>query len=133
MNFHENQMQFAGANNPLYIVRSDAIERIKADNKGIGLQKGNFVNKRFTNHVFEMEDNDVYFIFSDGYASQFGGTLGKEKLKLMRFREYLLEASKIDTSQQYRLMHHHLMQWKGDAEQTDDILVMGFKRPTLQS
>lgn len=131
IDLYENQLQFAGANNPLYIVKDKVLTQIKADNKGIGLQKGGH-KKSFTNHTFDMEEECTYYIFSDGYVSQFGGEWGGEKFKHMRFREIILEISALPITEQKQGLQQCLTDWKKNTEQTDDILVIGFKKPSTR-
>ena len=123
IDFESSKIQFSGANNPLYIVRNNEIVQVKADKFPIGY---NIFDepKKYTTHELDVQKDDVLYIFSDGYADQFGGPKGK-KLMAGKFREILLEASKLDIHHQKQFLNNTIEQWKGNHEQVDDILVIG--------
>jgi serine phosphatase RsbU (regulator of sigma subunit) len=73
-----------------------------------------------------LEDGDIIYIFSDGYADQFGGPEGK-KFKYRRFRHLILTIHQLPMSKQHEYLEDSILKWKGDLEQVDDILVIGFK------
>lgn len=123
-------MQYAGANNPMYIVRAGELIEIKADKKAIGADHGNAELKTFTNQVFSLQRGDSLYLFSDGYADQFGGPesfRGGKKFKYNRFKSLLLEIQDKSMEEQKELLVKSYNEWKGDLEQVDDILVMGLK------
>lgn len=124
----ENLMHFAGANNPLYVIRNREIVQIQCDKRSIGLQK-NAKYFEFNNTVLEIHAADKYYMFSDGLASQFGGALGQEKLKFTKFREMLLKSADLTFAQQKTIILQELKQWQGNTEQTDDIMLIGFSVP----
>ncbi len=116
-------LRYAGAHNPLWILRkgSNEIEEIKADKQPIG----NFDNATsFTTHVIDLCEGDRIFIFSDGYADQFGGPKGK-KLKLTNFKHIILESANQDIVSQGGFIESSFIKWKGDYEQLDDVCVIG--------
>lgn len=119
-------LQYAGANNPLYIVRDGNIIQVKADNFPVGLSLTGKINK-FTNHKIELFEGDQLYIFSDGYADQIGGSNGLEKFKYPRFRELIVSVSDLCAPKQSDVLERNLYDWKGGNEQLDDILVIGFK------
>ena len=80
----------------------------------------------YTNHVIELQKGDVIYIFSDGYADQFGGEKGK-KLKLANLNAYLVEISTKKLSDQSNLLKNHFAAWKGNLDQVDDVCVFGVK------
>ena len=123
IDFEKNKVQFSGANNPLYISRNNEIIQIKADKFPIGY---NIFDepKNYTTHELDIQKGDVLYIFSDGYADQFGGPKGK-KLMAGKFREVLLQASKLNINDQKSFLNKTIEDWKGDHEQVDDILVIG--------
>jgi serine phosphatase RsbU (regulator of sigma subunit) len=124
-------IHFAGANNPLYIVNANGeLRQLPGDKMGIGIQKGK-PTSGFTNHIIEMSPTDRYFLFSDGFASQFGGENGNEKLKYSRFREMIIETSKLPMEDQKEQLLLRLQAWKGETEQTDDIMLLAFEAPQL--
>ncbi len=119
-------LEFSGAFNPLYLLRNNSIIEIKADRYSIGLEPTDTEKFDFTNHMVKLEKDDVFYIFSDGYVDQFGGPEGK-KYKYRRFRHLLLALHKLPIETQHHLLNKSIMEWKGDLEQVDDILVIGIK------
>lgn len=121
----DKTLKFSGAHNPLWIVRKDAteIEEYKANKQPIG----QFDNPEpYTTHSISLNDGDTFYIFSDGYADQFGGDKGK-KFKAANFKKLLLEAARVDVDQQRRLIDDAFELWRGTYEQLDDICVIGVK------
>ena len=123
MNTKTNMLEFAGAFNPLYIIRNREIIEIKGDKILVGPYMG-FERRSFTNHKFQLESKDRIYMFSDGYPDQFGGPEGK-KFKYRRFRHLLLSLCDQPLSTQHDILENSINEWKGDMEQVDDILVMG--------
>jgi len=120
------QLQYAGANNPIYIVRGKEFIEIKADKQAIGADTDNALVKTFTNHVIPLQKGDCVYLFTDGYADQFGGPLGK-KFKYKKFQELLIEMQDNTMEEQRHILNYHHEQWKGGLEQVDDILVIGVR------
>ncbi|NQX98539.1 MAG: SpoIIE family protein phosphatase, partial [Flavobacteriales bacterium] len=116
-------LEYAGAYNPLYLVRDGEVNQLKADKFAIG---GYFENpdQKYTNHTLQLQEKDYVYIFSDGYADQFGGPKGK-KFMYKRFRDYLLALNGKKMSAQKEFLDLTLEEWKGPLEQIDDILVIG--------
>jgi serine phosphatase RsbU (regulator of sigma subunit) len=123
VDFESKKVLFSGANNPLYISRNKEIIQIKPDKFPIGY---NIFDepKKYTTHELDVQQGDILYIFSDGYADQFGGPKGK-KLMAGKFREILLEASNLNINDQKSFLNKTIEEWKGDHEQVDDILVIG--------
>ncbi len=117
-------LEYAGANNPLYIIRDGEILITKADKFAIA----SFVDgeKVYTNHEFKLQKGDLIYVFSDGYADQFGGAKGK-KFMYKNFRNLLLEVHQLPLEKQKEILYKELKSWQGDVEQVDDILVIGVK------
>lgn len=119
-------VQYAGAFNPLYIIKngSDEVEQIKGNKFPIG----NFVGEeqKFTNHELQLEKGDTVYVFSDGYADQFGGPKGK-KFRYKNFRELLLSIQDKEMEEQRQILDTTIEDWKGNLEQIDDILVIGIR------
>jgi len=116
-------LEYAGAYNPLYLIRNGEVEQIKADKFPIG----SFFDenpKKYTNHVIQLEKGDDIYIFSDGYADQFGGPKGK-KFMYKRFRDYLLTLTGKNMYEQGNHLNNTLEEWKGPLEQIDDVIVIG--------
>lgn len=119
------ELEYAGAFNPLYLLRNGEIIQYKGDKFPIG----SFMDNRtsvFTNNKVQLQRGDQIYIFSDGYADQFGGARGK-KFMYKRFRDLLLEVEHKDISQQKDILQNSLYEWMRDEEQVDDILVMGVR------
>ncbi len=118
------KLEWAGANNPMYYVRDGVIDQIKADKHAIEVFQD--VEKDFVNHTFEIQEGDVYYIFSDGYPDQFGGPKGR-KFMYKRFRNYLEEIHKNPMEEQKQMLDRTIEEWRGSSKQIDDILVIGIR------
>jgi serine phosphatase RsbU (regulator of sigma subunit) len=119
-----NELQYAGAFNPLILVRGKELLETKADRFAIGRATGN--EKEFTNHVLTIEKGDVIYMFSDGYADQFGGPEGK-KFKTANLKELFVSMHEESMDNQRETLDITIENWRGGHEQIDDILVMGRK------
>lgn len=122
INYHTLELQFAGAFNPLYIVRGNELLQYKADKFPVGMFVGG--KRNFTNNKVQLQKGDTIYIFSDGYADQFGGPKGK-KFMAGNFRNLLIEASKLPIDSQKDMLNKTLEAWRGNLEQVDDILIIG--------
>ena len=118
------ELQFSGANNPVYIIRDKNITELKGDRMPIGVNA--VEEKSFTNHTFQLEENDLLYLFTDGFADQFGGPFGK-KIKYGPFREYIRQVSGESIYNQKEILIGVLENWKKNLEQVDDILIIGCK------
>jgi ligand-binding sensor domain-containing protein/serine phosphatase RsbU (regulator of sigma subunit) len=119
-------LEYAGAFCPLYLIRDNKITEIKGDRFAIGLDEINFKDQSFKNHMIPLQEGDIIYIFSDGYADQFGGPDGK-KFKYRRFRHLLLNIHQLPMESQQDILETSLREWKGEHEQVDDIMVIGIK------
>ena len=118
-----NIMEYAGAYNPMWLIRKGELTEYKADKFPIGnLKTGE--NKKFTNHSIPLQEGDTLYIFSDGFADQFGGPNGK-KLKYSSFKQILLNNQHLTMEEQGALLEKTIENWRGTLEQVDDILVIG--------
>ena len=120
-----NTLQYAGAHNPLWIIRRgvNEIEEIKANKQPIG----QFDNPEpYTTHTIELQKGDSLYIFSDGYADQFGGKKGK-KLKTANFKKLLISIQSESMEKQKQLIDEAFENWKGSLEQLDDVCVIGVR------
>ncbi len=116
-------LKYAGAHNPLWIIRNGEIIETKADKQPIG----KFIQPLpYTTHTFELQEGDSIYIFSDGYVDQFGGEKGK-KFKAKAFRELLLTVQANTMEEQKTTLNNTFESWKGDLEQIDDVCVIGLK------
>lgn len=122
-NEDKSELKWAGANNPLWIIRKEKeeVEMIKADKQPIGKYG---LAKPFTTHKVEVGKNDRIYMFSDGYVDQFGGPKGK-KLKSSKFKQLLLSKSTESMNGQKMNLDNALSSWKGSLEQIDDICIVG--------
>lgn len=118
-------IDYAGANNPIYIFRNKQFTEIKADKMPIGYLDDH-KQRKFTNHRIEVEPGDTVYIFSDGYADQFGGPKGK-KFMVNQFRNLLASIHHLPLSEQQDVLDRTIESWRGGLEQVDDILVIGFR------
>lgn len=123
-----NTLQYAGAFNNLFLLREDKIIEIGGDRYSVGAntEDGNMF---FSSYYIPLQQDDMFYILSDGYVDQFGGIEGK-KFKLRRFRNLLLNIHKLPAEAQRKYLYDTITAWKGMNEQIDDIMVIGV-RPDL--
>ena len=120
-----NTLKYAGAHNPLWIIRKGTteIEEIKANKQPIG----KFINPEpYKTHAIELQKGDSIYLFSDGYADQFGGEKGK-KFKTPNFKKLLLSIQKETLVKQQELLEAAFKNWMGELEQLDDVCVIGVR------
>ena len=120
-----NTLKYAGAHNPLWIIRSgsNVVEEIKANKQPIG----KFDNPEpYKTHSIKLSKGDTIYIFSDGYADQFGGEKGK-KMKTTNFKKLLLSIKNESMDKQKEQINRAFEEWKGDLEQLDDVCVIGVR------
>jgi len=124
LNLNRQEITFAGAKRPLWIFGQgkELLTEYKGDKFPIG--NGMHGEKDFTERKFFINKNDILYLFTDGYADQFG-TEGKFTIK--KFRNLLQEIHTKDFTAQATILQHTLQHWKGQEKQTDDILIMGLK------
>lgn len=118
------ELQYSAAFNPLYIVRNGQLNQYDANKFPIGKFLGEKQN--FTNQKIQLQKGDQLFLFSDGYADQFGGPRGK-KFMVGNFRRLLLSVSQLSPKEQHQKLESTLFDWQGTQEQVDDVLVIGVK------
>ncbi|MCU0447878.1 MAG: tetratricopeptide repeat protein [Microscillaceae bacterium] len=130
IDFARQQMQFAGAMNPLFYIQNQQFFEIKANKHGVGgyfYENEKPTERVFDNHIIDISQPTMIYLFSDGYQDQFGGEKGR-KFMLKRFREMLIENAKLPIDQQHHIFQETLHDWRGNTyEQTDDILLIGIK------
>ncbi|MEA2042224.1 MAG: SpoIIE family protein phosphatase [Bacteroidota bacterium] len=118
-----DMVTFAGAYNPLYIIRENELIIYKATRNPIG----NYPKEiSFKSHEIQLQKNDILYLFSDGYVDQFNEDYGK-KISKKRFRNILLENHKLPMNEQKQKLESFLNDWQGLEEQIDDIAVLGIK------
>jgi phosphoserine phosphatase RsbU/P len=123
--FPNKKVDFAGANNPIILIRDNIPTKFKGDRFPIGA----YIEDRpqmFTNNEINIKKNDMIYLFSDGYADQFGGPENK-KFFTRRFEELLFEIHDKPLEEQKELLKTTLYDWMGNNGQVDDILVIGIK------
>jgi sigma-B regulation protein RsbU (phosphoserine phosphatase) len=117
-------MQYAGANNPIYVINNDKIDIYNADRMPIGIHVN--YNCPFTNIGIKLNKGDMIYLFSDGYPDQFGGPKGK-KFRYGQFQKLLMKISREPMNIQKDILYKTIIDWKGKEEQVDDILIMGIR------
>ncbi|MBN8692361.1 MAG: SpoIIE family protein phosphatase [Bacteroidetes bacterium] len=122
-NSSEKEIQFSGANNSVWYTNKDVMEELKADKQPIGNYTA---EKPFTNHTVKISKDTCLYLFTDGYADQFGGPKGK-KFKYKQLNEVLLSNHNKPLSEQKEILKHTFENWRGDLEQVDDVCVIGIK------
>ncbi|CAG5086556.1 SpoIIE family protein phosphatase [Parvicella tangerina] len=137
-----NKLQFAGANNPLWVVRNHSavtndlrnkfscidqgeytLFEIKGDRQPVGLYDS---MEPFRSNTLELMEGDTVYVFTDGYADQFGGETGK-KMKYKPFKRTLLNIQDLSMDEQKRELYDTFVRWKGDFDQIDDVCVIGVR------
>ena len=117
------KLSFAGAKRPLYYFRNNHLNIIKGDQHSVG---GTYYprDRNYKEHEIYLDKNDSFYVFSDGYTDQFGGENNK-KLLPGRFKDLLYEIQGEHMDKQREILDRKFRYWKGENDQTDDILVMG--------
>lgn len=123
LNTKTNHLQWAGANNPLWIIRNGILIEYKPDKQPIGKYPE---NKPYTNHLIQLQKGDSIYIFTDGYVDQFGGANGK-KFKALKMRKLLLSIQDRQMKEQLLVIDKMFEEWKGFTEQVDDVCVIGVR------
>jgi ligand-binding sensor domain-containing protein/serine phosphatase RsbU (regulator of sigma subunit) len=117
-------LQYAGAYNPLLVISGGEMTVYKADKMPIGIHIAG--ERPFTNHKISIQQGDLLYMFSDGYADQFGGPEYR-KFKSGNFRDLLLHIHQKPMSEQKEILEKTIEDWKGEESQIDDIMVMGIR------
>lgn len=120
-----NNLQWSGANNPLWLIRkgTNEVEEISGDKQAIGKTD----NKRpFTTHNLTLNEGDAFYVFTDGYADQFGGEKGK-KFKYKPMQKLLLSIQNKGLEEQKKSLSENFDTWKGNLEQIDDVCIIGIR------
>jgi len=118
------QLEFSGAQSPAYLVRNGELIELSGD----GFSIGSYVNgeRDFTEKKTTLQSGDCIYLFSDGYADQFGGPLGKKFMR-KQFRQLLSEISVLPMEEQRKALLQRFIEWQGENEQVDDVLVIGVR------
>jgi len=128
LDYAKNKLYYSGANNAIYVLRKQTKETeiitLKATKQAIGSVSDTIQTYRL--EIFDLQKGDTIYLFSDGYADQFGDVENK-KLNYKRFKAILTEVFDLPIHQQKALIQSRFESWLGNAEQTDDVCVMGIK------
>ncbi|GAB4131985.1 MAG: hypothetical protein Fur0041_02890 [Bacteroidia bacterium] len=119
------ELQYAGAYNPLFHFRQKHFTELKPDKIAIGVFKDE-EHMPYANHVIQLQPGDTFYLFSDGYADQFGGPQGK-KFKITQMKAMLLNLQDYEMQEQRAIMDQTIENWRGALEQVDDMLVIGVR------
>jgi serine phosphatase RsbU (regulator of sigma subunit) len=123
LNLKTQELQWAGANNSLYLIQNEQLKEIKADKQPIGYHPE---SHPFSNHEIQLQKGDSIYVFSDGYADQFGGEKGK-KFKYKQLETLLVTNNNLPMIQQKKLYKQTFVHWKGQQEQVDDVCILGVR------
>src|SRR5690606_7243039 len=116
LNYNTLKLKYSGANNNLYVARGRELIEYPSNRQPVG---SHFTMTPFSQHEIQLQKGDTIYLFTDGYADQFGGENGK-KLKYKPFKELLLTISHHPVEEQKKFLNKHFTEWKGDYEQVDD-------------
>ncbi len=119
--FKDNLLEYAAANNPIYIVREKELTILPAQKMPVGYSD---TIKPFMTQQFTLKQKDCIYTITDGYADQFGGEKGK-KFKYKQLKELLVSISDDPVSRQLETLNQNFEKWKGTLEQVDDVCIIG--------
>ena len=126
INHLQNTIEYAGAMRPLWILKNNDLHEIKADKIPIGTKQQDRTDQiEYTTHEISLNQKQSFYVFTDGYADQFGGPKEK-KYSTGKFKELLMRVNKNSFANQAELIKSEHSSWKGNNEQVDDILILGF-------
>lgn len=120
-----NQIQYASAGRPIYLVRNGLLTDLRGDKYAIGGEK---IDKKFFTHytINDIQPKDRFYLFSDGITDQFGGEQNK-KITSKRFQQWLIDTHTLSMHTQKDKLITFFNEWKGKTEQTDDVIVIGIE------
>ncbi|WP_420576417.1 PP2C family protein-serine/threonine phosphatase [Ekhidna sp.] len=125
INHRTKTMEYAGAFNPLCLIRNGELIETKADRMPIGSYFGK-IDRQYTNHSVELKAGDTFYIYSDGFQDQIGGK-GDRKYSSKKFKSFLQSIHVQSPEEQLEILENEIATWRGDEEQLDDMLIMGVK------
>jgi tetratricopeptide (TPR) repeat protein len=123
VDLNTREIRWAGANNPLWYIQNTELKEIRADKQPIG---SSINTAPFTTHKIALSKGDMFFLFTDGYADQFGGDNGK-KFKYKPIKEILLRNVSREIQFQKEDLEHTFEQWRSNIEQVDDVCIIGVR------
>lgn len=124
IDYDQMKLEYAGAYNHLYYIRDHMLNSIKADRMPVGLSDKAIAP--FTNHTLDIQKDDIFYMFTDGYADQFGGP-NRKKFRVGNLRELLLDIHEKEMVDQKRALFETFINWKDNQPQVDDVLSIGIK------
>jgi serine phosphatase RsbU (regulator of sigma subunit)/Tfp pilus assembly protein PilF len=124
VDYENMKLEYAGAYNHLYYIHDHMLTIIKADRMPVGLSEKSIA--QFTNHTIDIYKGDTFYMFTDGYADQFGGPL-KKKFRVGNLRELLLDIHEKEMVEQKRILFETFINWKEKQAQVDDVLSIGIR------
>ncbi len=116
IDYENMKLEYAGAYNHLYYIHDHMLNIIKADRMPVGLSEKSIAP--FTNHTIDIHKGDIFYMFTDGYADQFGGPL-KKKFRVGNLRELLLDIHEKEMVEQKRILFETFINWKGKEQQVE--------------
>ena len=120
---HNRKIFYSGAFFPIYLVRNKSLTQINGDKIIIGMNPGRIP---YTDHEIDIQEDDMFYLFSDGYADQFGGSENR-KFMYRRLRYLLLNIHEFDVKDQKSVLDENIKSWMGTNQQVDDMMIIGFK------
>ena len=123
INMDSLELEFCGANNPLYLIRNGELKVFEPNKGSVGSMHE---TSNLISHNWQLLKGDLIYMFSDGYLDQFGGEKGKKFMR-KRFQNLLLENWRLDMKEQQEVLNNNIATWMGKHKQLDDMLVIGIK------
>jgi len=123
LNHETHKLEYAGANNSLYYIQNGEFNEVKASKQPVGKYDARIP---FVNHIIAPQKGDCFYLFTDGYADQFGGKKGK-KFKYKNFKQLLIDNHQEPMIEQNKHLVSVFAEWKKEHEQIDDVCVAGIK------
>ena len=120
----KGKLQYSGANRPLIMIRKGELTEYKPDKMTLGVAP--LREASFTNNCIDTIPGDSFYLFSDGFSDQFGEITDK-KFKYKHFKRIIHSFEELPMSQQKQHLENAFNEWKGNAQQVDDVLVIGFQ------
>lgn len=123
VDFSTSRLYYAGANNPLYLIRGRELTHYRPDKMPVSIH---YRMGDFTLHTIDLQKGDCFYIFSDGYADQFGGP-DQKKFMSARLKDELVKISELPMIKQGEMLNDLFVEWKGDNPQVDDVILIGVR------